>query len=328
MRFQNTIILITGGTGVLGYGLVRQLLPQNPAKIIIYSRNEANQVAMSRVFEDSRISYYIGDVRDKAALSKACEAVDYVFHLAEINHVALCENQPEEALKTNIGGILNLIEVAAANEVKKVIYWSSDKAVPPSSLYGLSKAIGEKLIIHANTFSSAAAFLCVRGGTLFETRHDTVRSIPGSSMEPNGIRFFLHSKDAARLLLKAASIGKGGEVLLPVMPLFRTNDLIEILTGSQLDRAESAVKPVQPQSGETSEDILLSEYERTSTIVYDDDFLIILPAIIPGLKTGYASCPPLTDNSTSANSPILSVDQFRSLLVQNGYIQDIQPGRQ
>lgn len=140
--FENQTILVTGGTGSWGYELVRQLLPQNPKEIIIFSRNESSQVTMSRTFEDSRLSFCIGDIRDKEAIVKACESVDYVFHLAALKHVPVCEEQPYEALKTNVIGTQHVIEAAIANQVKRVIYISTDKAANPSNFYGMTKAIG------------------------------------------------------------------------------------------------------------------------------------------------------------------------------------------
>lgn len=141
--FTNTRILVTGGTGSWGHELVRQLLPQNPAEVIVFSRSEAAQVAMSREFEDRRLTFRIGDIRDREALAAACAGVDYVFHLAALKHVPVCEEQPYEALKTNVLGTQYVIEAAIANKVRRVIYISTDKAANPSNFYGMTKAIGE-----------------------------------------------------------------------------------------------------------------------------------------------------------------------------------------
>lgn len=110
--FNNKRIVVTGGTGSWGHELIRQLLPQNPKEIIVFSRSESAQVAMSREFEDQRLSFIIGDIRDKDALIAACRGVDYIFHLAALKHVPVCEDQPYEALKTNVVGTQNVIEVS------------------------------------------------------------------------------------------------------------------------------------------------------------------------------------------------------------------------
>ena len=131
--FTNQRILVTGGTGSWGYELISQLLPLNPKQVIVYSRSEATQVAMDREFEDPRLTFRIGDIRDKEALTAACQDVDYVFHLAALKHVPVCEEHPYEALKTNVVGTQHVIEAAIENQVKKVIYISTDKAANPSN---------------------------------------------------------------------------------------------------------------------------------------------------------------------------------------------------
>ena len=144
--FKGANVLITGGTGSWGNELVTQLLQMDPAKIIIYSRSELNQVNMQRKFNDNKLKFIIGDVRDYSALKEASKNVDYIFHLAALKHVPICEVQPYEALKTNIVGVNNLIRAAIENNVKKVIDVSTDKAVDPINVYGMTKAIGEKLV--------------------------------------------------------------------------------------------------------------------------------------------------------------------------------------
>lgn len=172
--FRNTRILVTGGTGSWGYELIRQLLPQEPKEIIVFSRNESTQVAMQRSFEDNRLSFCIGDIRDREALIRATEEVDYVFHLAALKHVPVCEEQPYEALKTNVVGTQYVIEAAIENKVKKVIYISTDKAANPSNFYGMTKAIGEKLIVQANLLRTDTKFVCVRGGNVLGTNGSVI----------------------------------------------------------------------------------------------------------------------------------------------------------
>jgi FlaA1/EpsC-like NDP-sugar epimerase len=164
--FKNETILITGGTGSWGNELTSQLLIKNPKKIIIFSRGELAQVNMQRKFENNKLKFIIGDVRDYSAVDNATKNVDYIFHLAALKHVPVCENQPQEAIKTNINGTINIINAAIKHGVKKVIDVSSDKAVAPTNVYGMTKAVGEKLIIQANTLTDKTDFVCIRGGNV------------------------------------------------------------------------------------------------------------------------------------------------------------------
>ena len=141
--FKDKKILITGGTGSWGNELATQLLQKDPEQIKIFSRGEFAQVTMQRNFNDDRLKFIIGNVRDYSSLKDACNGIDYVFHLAALKHVPICEEQPLEAIKTNIQGTENLIKAAIANKVKKVIDVSTDKAVDPINLYGMTKAVGE-----------------------------------------------------------------------------------------------------------------------------------------------------------------------------------------
>ena len=122
--FTNQRILVTGGTGSWGHELISQLLPLNPKQVIVYSRSEATQVAMDREFEDPRLTFRIGDIRDKEALTATCQDVDYVFHLAALKHVPVCEEHPYEALKTNVVGTRHVIEATIENQVKSDIYFN------------------------------------------------------------------------------------------------------------------------------------------------------------------------------------------------------------
>jgi UDP-N-acetylglucosamine 4,6-dehydratase len=175
LLFNNQTILVTGGTGSWGHELVRKLLPYRPKEIRIFSRNEFAQVSMQREFQhDGILKYIIGDVRDGEAVHEACKNVDYVFHLAALKHVPICENYPQEALKTNVQGTENIIQASIQQKVKKVIDVSSDKAVDPINLYGMTKAIGEKLMIRANNLSDYTRFVCIRGGIVLGTNGSVV----------------------------------------------------------------------------------------------------------------------------------------------------------
>jgi len=163
--FDNSIILITGGTGSWGYELVRQLLEKYPSlkEIRIFSRGEHKQVDMKRDFNNNlKLRFTIGDIRDKNILNHAMKNADYVFHLAALKHVPVCEDYPEESVKTNVTGTENVVKAAKANNVKVVIDVSTDKACNPINVYGSCKSLGEKLMIQANDEHSETKFVCIR----------------------------------------------------------------------------------------------------------------------------------------------------------------------
>ena len=326
--FNKKRILVTGGTGSWGYELIRQLLTKQPEEIIVYSRNETAQVAMDRSFEDPRLSFCIGDVRDKAALALACRGVDIVFHLAALKHVPVCEEQPYEALKTNVIGTQNVIEAAIEQRVEKVIYISTDKAANPSNFYGMTKAIGEKLIIYANILKSSTKFVCVRGGNVLGTNGSVVHLFKEQIQKKRELqitdmrmtRFFLTLQDAIKMLFKATESSFGGEIYVMMMPTCRIIDLAEVLIeDSGIDGIAIKEKGIRP--GEKLHEILMSEYESFSTVVYDQEYLIILPAIqIPGLKENYAHCDPVAFTSFSSDVQLMNKEEIRLLLERGGFL--------
>ncbi|MBP3961996.1 MULTISPECIES: polysaccharide biosynthesis protein [Paenibacillus] len=325
--FTNQRILVTGGTGSWGYELIRQLLPQQPKQIIVFSRNESSQVAMSRAFEDSRLSFCIGDIRDKEALMRACERVDYVFHLAALKHVPVCEDQPYEALKTNVIGTQNVIEAAIANGVKRVVYISTDKAANPSNFYGMTKAIGEKLIVYANLLHSKTTFVCVRGGNVLGTNGSVVHLFMNQIREKgqvritdmNMTRFFLTLQDAITLLFKASEESIGGEIFVMTMPTCRIVDLAAVLIEDLGIPATMVTTGIRP--GEKIHEILLTDHESTTTVVYDEEYLVILPTLdIPGLRQHYSSYPSVDFESYSSSQSLLTKEEIRSMLNRGGFL--------
>ncbi|WP_308635545.1 polysaccharide biosynthesis protein [Paenibacillus silvisoli] len=325
--FSNQRILVTGGTGSWGYELIRQLLPQQPKQIIVFSRNESSQVAMSRAFEDPRLTFCIGDIRDKEALMRACERVDYVFHLAALKHVPVCEDQPYEALKTNVIGTQNVIEAAIANGVKRVVYISTDKAANPSNFYGMTKAIGEKLIVYANLLNSETTFVCVRGGNVLGTNGSVVHLFMNQIRTKGQVRitdmkmtrFFLTLQDAIKLLFKASEESIGGEIFVMTMPTCRIVDLADVLIedlGLPATKVETGIRP-----GEKIHEILLTDHESTTTVVYDEEYLVILPTIdIPGLRQHYSVYPSVDFESYSSSQSLLTKDEIRSMLIRGGFL--------
>jgi UDP-N-acetylglucosamine 4,6-dehydratase/5-epimerase len=325
----NSIILITGGTGSWGHELVKQLLQKNPKEIRILSRNEASQVAMQRQFDhNEKLKFIIGDIRDKEAVLKACENTDYVYHLAALKHVPICEHQPYEALKTNIIGTQYVIESAIQNKVKKVIYISTDKSANPANFYGMTKAIGEKLIIHANLLESETKFVCVRGGNVLGTNGSVIHVFKDHINKKGQVgitdkrmtRFFLTLSDAIKLLFKATYESRGGEIFVMKMPTCKIIDLAEVLIE---DSGKTDVKMVELgiRPGEKLHELLLSEYESTTTVYYDEEYFVILPSIhIKGLNEFYSTYKKVELESYSSAENLMTKDEIRQMLVKGGFL--------
>ncbi|QGQ94909.1 SDR family NAD(P)-dependent oxidoreductase [Paenibacillus psychroresistens] len=326
--FENAIVLVTGGTGTWGYELVTQLLSQNAKKIIVYSRSESNQVAMKRAFENPKLSFCIGDVRDREALNKACEGVDYVFHLAALKHVPVCEDQPFEALKTNLIGTQNVIEAAIENKVKKVINVSTDKAVDPINFYGMTKAIGEKLMVYANLLNTETKFICVRGGNLLGSNGSVLQLFIDQIKEKKQIgitdkrmsRFFLTPQKATEFLLKAANDGIGGEIFVITMPACTILDLAEVLMEAYGDNSLGVVE-LGIRSGEKLHENLISEYEIQNTYIYDKQYLIVLPTMnIPNLQAYYSDLSSRATKTYCSTDYLMTKDEIKRMLTKGGFI--------
>lgn len=205
-------VLIIGGTGSWGQELARQLLEKHQVEELrIFSRGEHQQVEMARKFNDDRIKFIIGDIRDKSSIYFASKGIDYIFHLAALKHVPVCENNPEETIKTNIQGTLNAVEVAIENEIKTFVLVSTDKAVDPINVYGVSKAMAEKIVVNSNLKSTKTKFVCIRGGNVLGTSGSVVPLFKKQIQSTNSVtvtvnemtRYLMTLKDAISLLFNA-----------------------------------------------------------------------------------------------------------------------------
>ncbi|WP_226674109.1 polysaccharide biosynthesis protein [Rossellomorea aquimaris] len=329
--FTNKKILITGGTGSWGHELVSQLLEKKPKEIRIFSRNESSQVSMSRKFEnDPVLKFVIGDVRDKGAVFEAAKGIDFIFHLAALKHVPVCEYQPLEALKTNVYGTQNVIDAAIANSVTKVINISTDKAANPSNFYGFTKAMGEKLIINANVLTDKTKFVCVRGGNVLGTNGSVIHVFKHgiSTKSKIGItdkkmtRFFLTIKDAIKLLFKATFESHGGEIFVMKMPTCKIIDLAQVLIDQYSKDQEVVIEELGIRPGEKLHELLLTEFESLNTIVYDNEYFVILPTIpIEGLTEYYEDFPKVDLDTYSSSDNIIPYNQIKTMLKDGGFLE-------
>jgi len=222
-------ILITGGTGSFGYACVARLLAADVARVIVYSRDELKQSEMRQVHSDPRLEFFLGDVRDLPRLRRALDVrPDLVIHAAALKQVPACEQNPFEAMKTNVLGAANVIDAAIDARIHRVVALSTDKAAAPLNAYGKSKAMAESLFVRGNAYSGrrASRFSVVRYGNvigsrgsvvpIFEEHAKTGRPIPITDTRMT--RFWMPLSAAVELVLYAASAMQGGEIFVPEIP--------------------------------------------------------------------------------------------------------------
>ncbi len=331
--FTGKKVLITGGSGSWGQELTRQLLKYyNPAEIRIYSRSEPKQVEMAHRFKSPIVKFMIGDVRDKERLFQCLKGVDYVFHMAALKHVPVCEVNTREAVLTNIMGTQNLIEAAIENNVKKVIFVSTDKACDPLNLYGTTKAVAEKLIISANVLESNTAFTCIRGGNVLGTAWSVVPLFRQQIRLNNEItltdasmtRFFMTLEEAIGLLFRAAEVSIGGEIFVIKMDGVKITDLSEVMV-KELGDSKTKIRTIGIRPGEKIDEVLVSRYEAPRT-VEDGRYFVILPHIdLPRIESYYSNRPRVKFNEfNSRNTRMLNKTGIKNLLQKDGWFGDLR----
>jgi UDP-N-acetylglucosamine 4,6-dehydratase len=321
----NGTILITGGSGSWGRELTKQLLDMNPERIIIFSRGEISQVAMERSFNNPKLEFVIGDVRDEWAVDQVMKGVDYVFHLAALKHVPICENHPQEAIQTNIIGTKNLINSAVKNRVRKFIDVSTDKAVNPINFYGYTKGVGERLSIQANSMTKDTDFICVRGGNVLGTNGSVVPYIidqikTGEVLvtDKRMTRFFLTLPQAIKLLFQATELGVGGETFVMNMPSFYILDLVELLIEYY---GAAKIREIGAREGEKIHEILVSENEVDRTWRISDDYYVIYPQIKTGRMYPYLGDGYLPKHGLTSKDNLKDKEYLRNLLKLGGWLQ-------
>ncbi|MCG7385536.1 polysaccharide biosynthesis protein [Paenibacillus sp. ACRRY] len=322
-------ILITGGTGSWGQKLTEVLLEQDPAEIRILSRNEYAQIAMQREFShDARLRFLIGDIRDYRAVEDACKGVDVLFHLAALKHVPVCEDQPDEAFKTNVIGTQNIIRAAIRMQIPKVIDVSTDKAVDPINVYGMTKALGEKMMIRANWLSEHTRFVCIRGGNVLGTSGSVVplfrRQIDEGKMptitDKGMTRFFLTRTEAIHLLLKAAGAAVGGETFVMKMKACKMTELASVML-EYAGRPAFDYKVTGIRPGEKLHEVLISPYEAPRTYQYDEQYYVILPQEPDKrLSDAYRTLPRVTFSEYGSDSDLMKRQAIAEFLRAGGYI--------
>jgi UDP-N-acetylglucosamine 4,6-dehydratase len=275
---KNKTILLTGGTGSFGNKFTEIVLKEYEPKVIrIFSRGEKKQLDMMNKFNDDRLRFFIGDVRDKDRLHRAMTDVDIVVHAAALKQVPACEYNPIEAVRTNIDGSINIIDATIDNEVERVMAISTDKAVHPVNLYGATKMTAEKLFVQGNSYAGKVQtkFSCVRYGNVIGSRGSVIPLFLEQKKkgmititDEKMTRFWITLEQGVRFVIDCIDRMKGGEIFVPRIPSMKITNLAEVLAPD----AERKVIGIRP--GEKIHEVLLTEDEARHSRKFEDYFII------------------------------------------------------
>lgn len=281
--FKNKTLLITGGTGSFGNAVLRNFLNTDIKEIRIFSRDELKQDDMRKKYNNSKLKFYIGDVRDINSLDDALMGVDFIFHAAALKQVPSCEFYPMQAVQTNIIGTENVLNVAIKHRIKKVIVLSTDKAVYPINAMGISKAMMEKVAVakSRNTSSSDTVICCTRYGNVMASRGSVIplfiNQIRNNQeitiTDPNMTRFMMSLDDAVDLVMFAFENGKSGDIFVQKAPA-ATIELLTKALKKLLNRPEHVVKTIGTRHGEKLYETLLTREEMVHAINMDKYYRI------------------------------------------------------
>lgn len=279
MVLSEKTILVTGGTGSFGKKFTEIILKEhNPKVVRIFSRGELKQQKMRQQFNnDEKLRFFIGNVRDKNRLYRAMNGVDIVINAAALKQVPACEYNPIEAVRTNIDGVVNVIDAAIDNGVEKTITISTDKAVHPVNLYGATKLVAEKLFIQANAYAGKrkTKFSCVRYGNVVGSRGSIVplfleqrKNAKITITDKRMTRFWITLERGVRFVIDCIERMRGGEVFIPKIPSMKVTDLADTIA----PEAKKEIIGIRP--GEKINEILLTEEEARHTKEFDSFFTI------------------------------------------------------
>jgi UDP-N-acetylglucosamine 4,6-dehydratase len=315
-------ILITGGTGSFGKAFLRHLLNDlNPARVVVFSRDELKQYEVRHLFEDDpRLRFFIGDVRDRGRLARAMHGVEYVVHAAALKQVDTAEYNPFEYVQTNVGGSQNVIEAAIDSGVAKVIALSTDKASSPINLYGASKLVADKLFISANHYAAhhRTRFGVVRYGNVMGSRGSVVplfcrlaadgKSLPVT--DERMTRFWITLDHAVRFVVDSFDLMQGGELYVPRIPSMRIMDLVEAVAPAAITH-EIGIRP-----GEKLHEEMIALDDARRTLRFPDRY-VVQPTIATWGYRPPDGGEPVRDGfsyTSDSNEQWLTVAQMRQLL--------------
>lgn len=348
--FANKTILVTGGCGTVGREIVRQLLDHSPKELRIVDTNESEIFFLEQDLQNHRRKHpycnttslcQIGDIRDADKLNMMFSGVDIVLHTAALKHVILCERAPFDAVQTNILGVKNVIQAALANDVERVIFTSSDKAVNPTNVMGTSKLMGERLITAANSLkmSRRTIFSSTRFGNVLGSRGSVIpifaRQIesggPVTLTDRRMTRFIMTLEDSCRLVLSAAEKARGGEVFVTKMPVIQIADLARVMIDELADQhgydaSRMPITEIGSKAGEKLYEELMSDEETRRTVELQEMF-----AVLPAFRNVYEDIcydyedvinKNVTDPYVSSPQNSMTIDELRSYCTEHGVLDE------
>ena len=281
--FKNKILLITGGTGSFGNAVLRNFLDTNIKEIRIFSRDELKQDDMRKKYQNDKLKFYIGDVRDTNSLDDAIKNVDYIFHAAALKQVPSCEFYPMQAVQTNVVGTENVLNTAIKYNVKKVIVLSTDKAVYPINAMGISKAMMEKVAVakSRNQNDDETIICCTRYGNVMASRGSVIPLFINQIREgkdititdPNMTRFMMSLDDAVDLVMFAFKNGKNGDIFVQKAPA-STVELLANTLVKLFKNPNHPIKVIGTRHGEKLYETLLTREEMVNAIDMDNYYAI------------------------------------------------------
>lgn len=327
------IILVTGGTGSFGNQIIIELIKFNPKKIIVFSRDEKKQYDMQQKFKEQKnLSFCLGDVRDSDRLREVTVGVDIIYHAAALKQVPNCEWAPYEAVQTNVQGAENLRRAAIENGVGVVVAISTDKAVKPVNVMGMSKALQERIMLHPDNGDRGTKFVCVRYGNVLGSRGSVVplfcdyilKGQPIPITHPGMTRFQLTLSEAVQLVLWATLKGESGDLWVRKMPSARICDLGRVLAYGLTGSTNYPEHLVGTRPGEKFHEVLVSEEEMWRATELGDHFLIPSWARSQD-KPGITGGPILEYASGGVRQ--LSDQEILDMLIADGWVKKVgQPG--
>jgi UDP-N-acetylglucosamine 4,6-dehydratase/5-epimerase len=330
---DDSVLLITGGTGSFGNTVVKRFLKTEVKEIRIFSRDEKKQEDMRLGLNDPKLRFYIGDVRDYESVHQAMRGVDYVFHAAALKQVPSCEFYPMEAVRTNVMGTENVLNAATVNQVKRVVVLSTDKAVYPINAMGISKAMAEKLMIAKARMqqSGETVFCATRYGNVMGSRGSVIPLFvsqlksgqPITVTDPNMTRFLMSLEDSVDLVMYAFLQGQQGDIFVHQAVASTVGDLAQAL--KEIFNVDAPTRVIGTRHGEKLYESLISREEMAHAINLGEYFRI--PADNRDLNyakyfsEGEERISGL-DDYTSHNTRRLNVQQTKELLMTLDFIKD------
>ena len=323
---KNKTVLVTGGTGSFGKSCIRRILQDDQInKVIVFSRDELKQFEMQSIFKSPKLRYFLGDVRDFQRLKQATDGVDVIIHAAAIKQIPAAEYNPMEAIKTNIIGAENIVNVAIANGVEKVLALSTDKAANPANLYGATKLCSDKLMVAGNILAGKhpTRFAVVRYGNVLGSRGSVIPFF--QEQQKLGVlpitdirmtRFWLTIEEGVQFVLDSLERMQGGEIFVPKIPSFKVIDVAKVVA------PDTPTKIIGIRPGEKLHEVMITEDDSNFTVEFEKYYAILAPFLMESnFYSKNGSKVPFGFSFTSENNNYWhSVESFRAVLQTAGLL--------